>query len=73
MQCDMTGYVGRLAVFEISQLDSELIEFLDKGDLAGFNKEIKRRMIGNDLFSNALLKVEAGETSLPEALRIIHE
>jgi len=72
-QCDMSGYSGRTAVFEITQLDAQLISYLDKSDISGFNQEIKRRMLGKDLFSNALKLVESGETTLHEALKILNE
>lgn len=72
-QCDMSGYSGRTAVFEIMQLDAPLIGYLDKSDIAGFNQEIKRRILGKDLFSNALKCVEAGETTLYEALKILND
>ena len=72
-QCENTGYIGRTAVFEIAKLDSKLTSMLDKSDISGFNTEIRRRMLGKDLFSNALVKVKAGETSLADALNIINE
>ncbi len=72
-QCENTGYIGRTAVFEIAKLDSKLTRMLDKSDISGFNTEIRRRMLGKDLFSNALVKVKAGETSLADALNIINE
>ncbi|MEE3003453.1 MAG: GspE/PulE family protein, partial [Pseudomonadota bacterium] len=72
-QCDMTGYLGRLAVFEIIKLDSKLVSYLDRSDISGFNVEIRRKMLGKDLLSNALGKVDNGETSLEEALKVLSE
>ena len=72
-QCENTGYVGRTAVFEIAKLDTKLTSYLDRSDISGFNTEIRRRMLGKDLLSNAIQKASSGETSLSEALQIINE
>lgn len=72
-KCSMTGYIGRIGVFEIVKIDKELAAFLDSKDLAAFNTAMQERLTNSDLLSQALKKVYLGETSISEAISVLHD
>jgi len=70
-ECGMTGYVGRIAVFEVMEFDSHL-QSLFLHNAPSF--ELQRAAIGRGMHTlrrDALDKVKAGITSLEEVDRVV--
>lgn len=72
-ECNFTGYQGRVGVFEIFEIDSEMERLILKSppisevqDLA-----VKKGML--TLLQDGLIKVLAGTTSMEEVLRVVGE
>jgi len=67
--CSGTGYKGRLAVFEVMEINEELKEFILSGASA---LEIKREAIRQGMMTlrqSALVKLKDGITSIEEVVR----
>ncbi len=67
--CSGTGYKGRLAVFEVMEINEELKEFILSGASA---LEIKREAIRQGMMTlrqSALEKLKQGVTTIEEVVR----
>ncbi|MCL4245192.1 MAG: type II secretion system protein GspE, partial [Candidatus Dadabacteria bacterium] len=67
--CSGTGYKGRLAVFEVMEINEELKEFILSGASA---LEIKREAIRQGMMTlrqSALVKLKQGITTIEEVVR----
>jgi type II secretory ATPase GspE/PulE/Tfp pilus assembly ATPase PilB-like protein len=70
-RCNGIGYRGRMPVFELLEMDSELRAMLDQRPTV---EELRRVAVGRGLRtmqSSALRRAMAGETSLEEAVRVM--
>ncbi len=69
--CRNTGYSGRLGITEILLIDDEIREMLIKGRSSDEIKEFARKNKGMlTLWEDAMQRLEQGETTIPEALRV---
>lgn len=70
--CNGSGYRGRLGLYEFVALDAELAELIYRGAGEG---EMARLLEGRraTLAEGALARLAAGETSLAEVLRAVHQ
>jgi type II secretory ATPase GspE/PulE/Tfp pilus assembly ATPase PilB-like protein len=70
--CNNTGYFGRVGVFEILKLDSQLKDLIINGVSTANIKEkaISRGL--RTLYQSGIEKVKAGITTYAEILRILH-
>jgi type IV pilus assembly protein PilB len=72
--CGMTGYRGRLAIFEALEVDEKMKALIVSPE---FDLEAVRayaRSLGmKTMFEDGLQKVQVGETTLEEVLRVIRE
>jgi type IV pilus assembly protein PilB len=69
--CRETGYKGRVGIYELMTLNSELTELIVKGASA---QEIKEAAIANGMRSlqkDGLKKVLAGMTTIEEVMRVV--
>ncbi|MFO6423846.1 GspE/PulE family protein [Motilimonas sp. KMU-193] len=67
-RCNHTGYQGRLAIFELLVVDSELGDFdIEGSSLRDYAKRQNMRTLRQD----ALLRAAAGETSIDEIMRVV--
>ncbi|MBF0538825.1 MAG: type II secretion system ATPase GspE [Nitrospirae bacterium] len=69
-RCNYTGYWGRIGIFELLSIDSEVISLIDKG--VDYTR-IKTHAINHamtTLRADGLAKVAAGVTTLEEVLRV---
>ena len=72
--CRQTGYMGRVALTEILEIDDNIREMLLKGKSSDNIKEFARKEKGMiTLWEDALDKCTAGITSLEEGLRVTSE
>ena len=69
-RCRETGYKGRLAVFEIIRINSQLSEMIQTGETVAAMKRAAAADGMKSLQQSAVTKVVSGDTSLEEALSI---
>ncbi len=72
-ECNNLGYKGRIGIYEVFEIDSEIEKLILKSPAISEIKElaIKKGMV--TLLQDALLKVLDGVTSVEEVLRVIGE
>ena len=68
--CNLTGYRGRIAVYEILELDRTLADAVRRGDLEGFAHAARHRGGYVPLAQGAIDMALAGTTSLAEAMAV---
>ena len=68
--CNLTGYRGRVAVYEILELDRTLADAVRRGDLDGFARAARNRGGYVPLAQGAIDMALAGTTSLAEAMAV---
>jgi len=68
--CNLTGYRGRVAVYEILELDRALADSIRRGDLGGFARAARRREGYVPLAQGAIDLALSGVTSLAEAMAV---
>jgi MSHA biogenesis protein MshE len=68
--CNLTGYRGRAAIYELLELDRELSDAIRKNDSLGFAEIVRRRDNFTTLADAALELVGSGVTSIAEAIAI---
>jgi type II secretory ATPase GspE/PulE/Tfp pilus assembly ATPase PilB-like protein len=72
--CGMTGYRGRLAIYEALQVDEEMKRLIVNPE---FDLEAVRAHAHDSgmktMFEDGLQKVQVGQTTLEEVLRVIRE
>ena len=68
--CNLTGYRGRVAVYEILELDRTLADAVRRGDLDGFARAARNRSGYVPLAQGAIDMALAGTTSLAEAMAV---
>jgi type IV pilus assembly protein PilB len=72
--CGMTGYRGRLGIYEAFEVDEKMKELIvaPNFDLAALRNQA--RSVGmRTMFEDGLQKVELAQTTLEEVLRVIRE
>jgi MSHA biogenesis protein MshE len=68
--CNLTGYRGRTAIYELLELDRTLADAIRRGDAIGFAERVRARPGFVTLASAALDLVEQGVTSVAEAMGV---
>lgn len=68
--CGNTGYHGRTAVYEMFEMDSELIQLAAARDLATFSDKAYKKMKNATLIDHALQLVKLGTTTVSEAMKV---
>jgi len=71
-KCHLTGYRGRLGIFEIMPLNSQLREMAFKHRPLGEIRQGARDLGMRGLLEDGLIKVMRGQTTLPEVLARAH-
>lgn len=72
--CGMTGYRGRLAIYEALQVDEKMKELIvnPQFDLEAVRTHAREAGM-KTMFEDGLQKVQVGQTTLEEVLRVIRE
>lgn len=72
--CGMTGYRGRLGIYEVMEINEKMRSFIASPDF-GLEKfrELTRESGMKTMFEDGLQKVELAQTTLEEVLRVIRE
>ncbi|GAB2902649.1 MSHA fimbrial ATPase MshE [Uliginosibacterium flavum] len=68
-QCNMSGYAGREAVYELLEMTPVLADALNKGN-AEFSRAARLQLAGKTMRSHAVARVLAGDTTVAEAMRV---
>jgi type IV pilus assembly protein PilB len=68
--CNKTGYRGRMGIFELMALTSQVREMTFKGEPTQNIRKIARKQGMHTLFEDGMIKVLKGQTTLEEVLRI---
>ncbi len=68
--CNLTGYRGRVAVYEILEIDRTLADAVRRGDLEGFARAARSREDYVPLAQGAIDFALSGVTSLGEAMAV---
>ena len=71
--CNGTGYQGRVGVYELLEMDNELIEGASNHDPNHFIKLARQRMAGKTLRKSAVDLVIDKRTTISEAMRISNQ
>lgn len=69
--CGMSGYIGRTGIYELLELNEEMIAALRVNDVARFAKAAFDCKTYKPLVQSALALVKKGITSIDEAIRIV--
>lgn len=68
--CNRSGYLGRLAVYEFLELDAELIQTLQCGDIQAFAKAARSKPNFQTLRRSALALAAAGRTTVEQVIKV---
>jgi len=68
--CNLTGYRGRVAVYELLEIDRPLADAIRRGDLEGFARAARNSEHYRPVAQGAIDLALAGTTSLAEAMAI---
>ena len=68
--CNNTGYAGRIGIYELLEMNEEMLQALRKNDAAEFTQAAKNDDDFVDLTHNALTYAQAGITSIQEVFKV---
>jgi MSHA biogenesis protein MshE len=69
-RCNGTGYNGRLAVYEMLEMDRTLAEAAAHTDALHFTQTAQAHMKGRTMLDHALLQLEQGRTTISEVMQL---
>lgn len=72
-QCNDTGYMGRIAVYELMEMNHSMIDALNRNDVSEFAHFARHHLAGRTLRSHAVQRAMAGETTVQEIMRISNQ
>ncbi|MBU0592978.1 MAG: GspE/PulE family protein [Gammaproteobacteria bacterium] len=71
--CNGTGYQGRMGVYEMLEMNFEMVEAANHHDPQHFMKMARQQLAGKTLRSQAVGEVLKGRTTVAEAMRISNQ
>ena len=71
--CNGSGYVGRIGVYEMLEMNIQLAQAATRSDPVEFGQLAREQMQGRTMAHRALILVRAGTTSVAEAMRLATE
>jgi MSHA biogenesis protein MshE len=71
--CNATGYHGRMGVYEMLEMGSEMVEAAAHENSAGFMEMARKHMHGHTLVSHGLEMARLGRTTVSEVMRISNQ
>ena len=72
-QCNSTGYTGRVGVYELLEMNNDLVDAANQHDPNHFIKLARQHMAGKTLRKSAVDLVIQKRTTITEAMRISNE
>jgi len=73
IHCNGTGYQGRVGVYELLEMNTELTDAANDPDTSVFIKLARKKIAGNTLRSSAVAMAVAKRTTVAEAMRISNQ
>lgn len=73
IHCNGTGYQGRVGVYELLEMNTELTDAANDPDTSAFIKLARQKMMGRTLRSSAVAMAVAKRTTVAEAMRISNQ
>ena len=73
IQCNGTGYQGRVGIYELLEMDNKLSEAANHHDTNVFIKLARQQMAGKTLRSSAVKMVTTQRTTVSEAMRVSNQ
>jgi MSHA biogenesis protein MshE len=70
VDCNGTGYAGRIGVFEMLCLDAELVDALPQRDSSAFARLAQQRIGDRTLVHHAVERALGGQTTVAEAMQV---
>jgi type IV pilus assembly protein PilB len=70
--CSKTGYRGRMGIYELMSMTSQIREMCFKGAPTQELRKVARKQGMRTLFEDGMIKALKGQTTLDEVLRITH-
>ena len=72
--CNMTGYIGRLGIFEVLEVNDAIKKIIgsERFDIDALRIEARKNGM-KTMFEDGIRKVELAETTIEEVLRVIRE
>jgi type IV pilus assembly protein PilB len=71
VDCNSTGYSGRIGVYELFEIDEEMEKLIQKSPAISDIEEMAKRKGMITLLQDGLMKVIEGKTSIEEVLRVV--
>jgi MSHA biogenesis protein MshE len=71
--CNSSGYHGRMGVYELLEMNNELVEAVNRNDPNLFIRLAREYMAGQTLRSNAVKMILQKQTTIAEAMRISNQ
>jgi MSHA biogenesis protein MshE len=68
-KCNGTGYHGRVGVYEMLEMGSEVAEAAQNG-ATHFRQAVRQHMLGKTFIDHALEQMKLGHTTVAEVMRI---
>jgi type IV pilus assembly protein PilB len=68
--CNKTGYRGRMGIYELMGMSSQVREMTFKGEPTQVIRKLARKQGMHTLFEDGMIKALKGQTTLEEVLRI---
>jgi len=72
-ECNFTGYQGRIGIYELFEIDSEMEKLILKSPPISEVQELAVKKGMTTLLQDGLLKVLDGITSVEEVMRVVGE
>ena len=72
-RCNGTGYLGRVGVYEMLEMNEEAVDAISHHDPAHFIKVAREQMAGDTLRRHAVTLAARGKTTVAEAMRISNQ
>lgn len=69
-QCNMSGFAGREAIYEMLEMNATLGDALNRNSIADFTRIARQQLAGKTMRSHAVARVLAGQTTVQEAMRV---
>ena len=71
--CNGTGYRGRMGVYEMLEMDREMVEAAAHDDATHFMQVAHTHLLGKTILSHALAQMKQGRTTIAEVMRISNQ
>jgi MSHA biogenesis protein MshE len=71
--CNGTGYRGRMGVYEMLEMNREMIEAAAHEDVRSFMQVARQHMLGRTVMDHAMEEMKQGRTTVAEVMRISNQ